>query len=115
MVFITTMVASMSGVAPHERGLASGLINTSRTVGGALGLAILTTIASARTEQFPVASGSDPLLTPSALIEGFQAAFLGGAVFALVAALAVLVLIPAGVAASHGPSRSESRPAEAGA
>lgn len=115
MVFITTMVASMSGVAPHEAGLASGLINTSRMVGGALGLAILTTIASARTEQLAVAAGSDPLLTPPALIEGFQAAFLGGACFALAAALAVLVLIPGGVAASHGASRSEARPAEAGA
>ena len=115
MVFITTMVASMSGVAPHETGLASGLINTSRMVGGALGLAILTTIASARTQQLPVAPGSDPLLTPAALIEGFQAAFLGGAGFALAAALVVLVLIPARVAASHGASRSRARPAEAGA
>jgi hypothetical protein len=77
----------------HERrrvGLASGLINTSQQIGGALGLAILATVANSRTDGL-VEAGARP--SPSALTEGFQAAFLTGAGFAVLGIIAALTLI----------------------
>ena len=53
-------IAAVSGVSAAEAGLASGLINTSQQVGGALGLAILATIANSRTEDVMAAAGGDP-------------------------------------------------------
>jgi EmrB/QacA subfamily drug resistance transporter len=71
--FVTTTIAAMSGVQENEAGLASGLINTSQQVGGALGLAVLSAVAISRTDA--VTSGASPSL--GGLTEGFQAAFLG--------------------------------------
>ena len=51
-------VAAVAGVEPHEAGLASGLINTSQQVGGALGLAILAAIAASRTDTLAVCTAS---------------------------------------------------------
>jgi EmrB/QacA subfamily drug resistance transporter len=87
--FVTTTIAAVSGVDEHESGLASGLINTSQQVGGALGLAVLATIANSQTKD--VLAQGNPV--PDALTEGFQAAFLGGAVFALLGIVCALVLI----------------------
>jgi len=87
--FVTTTIAAVSGVEEEESGLASGLINTSQQVGGALGLAILSTIATSHTEGL-VESGDG--LKP-ALTDGFQIAFLGGAGFAAVGIILTLVLI----------------------
>src|SRR5262249_31908184 len=75
--FVTSTIAAVSGVEEREQGLASGLINTSQQIGGALGLAVLSTIATTRTNDL-MATGHSTL--PNALTEGFQAAFLGGAV-----------------------------------
>ena len=88
--FVTSTIAAVAGVEAREQGLASGLINTSQQVGGALGLAILATIATARTNH-ALTTGSASL--PHALTEGFQAAFLGGAIIAALGLLATLVLI----------------------
>ena len=82
--FVTSTIAAVSGVADHEAGLASGLINTSQQIGGALGLAVLSTVANSVT-------GSS--LEPAALTDGFQAAFLGGAGIALLGLVATLTLI----------------------
>jgi EmrB/QacA subfamily drug resistance transporter len=87
--FVTTTIAAVSGVQESEAGLASGLINTSQQVGGALGLALLATIATSRTES--LAAGGPPSL--DALTEGFQAAFLGGAAIAALGFVLTLVLI----------------------
>ena len=87
--FVTSTIAAVSGVKAHEQGLASGLINTSQQIGGALGLAVLSTIATTRTHHV-LASGA-PL--PHALTEGFQSAFLAGSVIAALGLAATLILI----------------------
>jgi EmrB/QacA subfamily drug resistance transporter len=87
--FVTTTIAAVSGVEEKEAGLASGLINTSQQIGGAVGLAILSTIATSRTED-ALANGESSL---SGLTDGFQAAFLGGAGIALLGFFLTLVLI----------------------
>ena len=88
--FVTSTIAAVAGVEAREQGLASGLINSSQQVGGALGLAILSTIATTRTNH-ALTTGTASL--PHALTEGFQAAFLGGAIIAALGLLATLVLI----------------------
>src|SRR5204862_6869160 len=80
--FVTTTIAAVSGVREQESGLASGLINTSQQVGGALGLAVLATIANSRTDHLMATAHGSAAALPTALTEGFQAASLGGAVVA---------------------------------
>jgi EmrB/QacA subfamily drug resistance transporter len=87
--FVTSTIAALSGVGEREQGLASGLINASQQIGGALGLAVLSTIATTRTNDL-LKTGTS---VPHALTSGFQAAFLGGAVIAALGAAATLVLI----------------------
>ena len=90
--FVTTTIAAVSGVEEHEAGLASGLINTSQQIGGALGLAVLSTVATSRI---------DDSMSVQSLTDGFQAAFLGGAGFALVGFVLTLVLIRGSDSRAH--------------
>ncbi len=80
VTFVVLTTASVSGVHEHESGLASGLINTTQQVGGSLGLAIVTTIASTRTAHALIHGTGRS--TTQALTDGFQWAFLGAAGFA---------------------------------
>jgi hypothetical protein len=69
-------------VEPSESGLASGIVNTAFMMGGAVGLAVLASVAAARTDALQASQG-----TVAALNSGYHLAFLTGAVFAAVAAL----------------------------
>lgn len=88
--FVPVTIGAVTGTKPDEAGLASGLINTSQQVGGALGLAILSSIANSRTAS--VLAGGEHRMAV-ALTEGFQTAFLVGAGFALAAVVLAAVLI----------------------
>jgi EmrB/QacA subfamily drug resistance transporter len=98
IAFNPMLLAAMSDVAPHESGLASGLVNTSFMMGGALGLAILASLAAARTSIL-LESGADTLV---ALNGGYQAAFLVGALFAAFAAVLGAVLLRVSTPAGEG-------------
>ncbi|HEX2508786.1 MAG TPA: hypothetical protein VHK23_10730, partial [Miltoncostaeaceae bacterium] len=103
--FVPVSIAALAGVPPREAGLASGLINTSQQIGGALGVAILTAVSTTRTEDL-VESGTPE---PQALTDGFSLAFWVAAGFAVAAIIATLLLLrredlaPEGEAA-HAPA-----------
>jgi EmrB/QacA subfamily drug resistance transporter len=109
--FVTTTIAAVAGVEEKESGLASGLINTSQQIGGALGLAVLSSIATSRTSD--VLAGGDAGLK-SALTDGFQAAFLGGAAIAALGFVLTLVLIKGSDSRAHVEiGKAEAEGAEA--
>jgi EmrB/QacA subfamily drug resistance transporter len=99
--FVTTTIAAVSGVREEESGLASGLINTSQQIGGALGLAVLTTIANSRTDNLMASANGAPSALHNALNEGFQSAFLGGAAIAVLGLVLTLVLIRSSDSRAH--------------
>src|SRR4051794_24389492 len=109
IAFNPVLLAAMSDVEPNESGLASGLVNTSFMMGGALGLAVLASIAASRSHSLRV-GGSAEL---SALTGGYHLAFLVGAAFAATAAVlgGTLLRQPAGApGAAHGASPAADLP-----
>src|SRR5918997_667448 len=101
IAFNPVLLAAMGDVEPHESGLASGVVNTSFMMGGALGLAVLVAVSESRTSAL-TAAGTDPVV---ALNGGLQVGFAVGAVMALAAAVVGGTLLrPQPMAAvGHGP------------
>jgi EmrB/QacA subfamily drug resistance transporter len=87
--FVPVSIAALAGVEQNDAGLASGLINTSQQIGGALGIAVLSSVAVAHT----TAAASSGARSAEALTTGFHAAFWVGAVFAAAGAVASVVLV----------------------
>jgi EmrB/QacA subfamily drug resistance transporter len=98
IAFNPVLLAAMGDVEPSEAGLASGIVNTSFMMGGALGLAVLASLAASRTDTL-AAAGDDEL---AALTGGYHLAFLVGAIFAIAAAaIGALLLRPSPMDASE--------------
>jgi EmrB/QacA subfamily drug resistance transporter len=97
ITFNPLLLAAMGDVAPTEAGLASGIVNTAFMMGGALGLAVLASLAASRTSSL-LASGEGALV---ALNGGYHAAFLAGAVFAAAGLVGALLLRPV-ASPAHG-------------
>jgi MFS family permease len=114
LAFVPVTIAAVTGTRPDEAGLASGLINTAQQVGGALGLAILAAVATARTDDVIASGVRNPAV---ALTEGFQNAFLVGAGFAILGALLAAVMISSRDSREHAEAarRGEAQPAGAAA
>jgi predicted MFS family arabinose efflux permease len=103
--FVPVTIAAVSGIRSDEAGLASGLVNTAQQVGGALGLAILATVANSETRSL-LGSGHGAL---QALTRGFDHAFLVGSLIALLGALATLLLISSRDSREHSTAARTPR------
>jgi EmrB/QacA subfamily drug resistance transporter len=104
IAFNPLLLVAMSDVAPQESGLASGVVNTSFMMGGALGLAVLASVAAARTDGL-LGSGGDSL---AALNGGYHVAFLVGGLFAVAAAAVGVALLRPREAAAHAATEPVS-------
>jgi EmrB/QacA subfamily drug resistance transporter len=114
LAFPALMTLSMSGATPSDAGLASGLVNTTLQVGGAIGLAVLTTFATERTDGL-LADGES---TASALTSGYHLAYLIGAGLVAVGLVIVLTVMrsPSEAAPQAAEAeRGEAEPAEVAA
>jgi hypothetical protein len=98
LVFVPLTLIATTNIAAGDAGLASGLLNTTQQVGGALGLAVLSTLATSRTND--VVNGLGHVATiaekTSALVDGYKLAFTAGAFLMLAAGVVVLGLIRRG-------------------
>ena len=101
IAFNPVLLAAMSDVEPEESGLASGIVNTAFMMGGALGLAVLASLAASRTDTL-TADGDSHL---AALTGGYHAAFVVGAMFAVAAAVDRRLAAAHGAAAGRGARR----------
>jgi EmrB/QacA subfamily drug resistance transporter len=90
MSFVPVTIAATTGVAPRDSGLASGLLNTTQQVGGSIGLAVLSTVSTARVTNALHAGAT----LPAALTHGFKGGFTVAAILCAAAAVVALTLLP---------------------
>jgi EmrB/QacA subfamily drug resistance transporter len=112
LTLVPATIAAVQGVPATQSGLASGLLNTSRLIGGALGLALLSTIATAHTQH----ELESAVAAPRALTDGFAVAFEIGAGFCVAGVLVAVALLhnrPATSPAAVTPAPDTSEPEEA--
>jgi MFS family permease len=104
LAFPSLMTLAMSGATPEDSGLASGLVNTSQQVGGALGLAVLATLSTTRSGSLQAHGAS----TAASLTGGYHLAFTIGAVLVLAAIAFGVVLLAPGQALETGPLTADA-------
>jgi EmrB/QacA subfamily drug resistance transporter len=92
--FVPVTIAALVGVEAHEAGVASGIINTSQQVGGALGTAILSTVAFTRVADYLTTHAPSPTVGLFAAVDGYSVAFGVGAALAALGLVATLLFIP---------------------
>ena len=100
LTFVPVMIASLTGVQPADAGVASGLLNTTRQIGGSIGLAAITTIAATASSHYASGHGM-PAFSAPALTHGFQVAF-----YALIG----VALVGAAIAAAFVESKPKTAP-----
>jgi MFS family permease len=93
--FVSLTLVATTGVEPDDAGLASGVFNTSQQIGGALGLAVLSTLANDRTASFlgDLTGVPTQAQQQAALVEGFQLAFVAAAALMAIGAVLIMVLL----------------------
>ncbi len=92
--FVPMSIAALMGVTPRDAGLASGLINTSPQIGGAIGLAVASTLATTFANRYLEANPGTPAFSPDATVSGFHVAFAVQAALILAAAVVAALIIP---------------------
>ena len=108
VAFVTLQIAAFVGVSDEEAGLGAGLINTSQEAGGALGLAVIATIAFSGIAASLAAAGGDPTLIRDAQATAIHHAFLAAACFGAAGLLLAAALMPRGGAPKPTPATPEA-------
>ncbi len=113
LTFVPITLIATSGIPGEDAGLASGLFNTSQQIGGALGLAILSTFAVSATDDTLSSIGGEPSQAQQAqaLVDGFHVAYVGSALMIAVAAVSLLLLLRRQDVAAVGAGELEPSPA----